>query len=148
MGSTGSALFDNDNFFPCEELIKETPFVCLPRMWLCLHDEAFYFRSTSQLILLHMEMASQSRPSDNMTRIMRTLDIPSDFQLTSTVFIGPWPSLMDFSIHRHLVGLLGWGISPTQGPYRNTGQHNTKTRRHTSMPRAGFEPAISMFKRS
>jgi hypothetical protein len=21
---------------------------------------------------------------------------------------------MDFSIHRHLVGLLGWGISPTQ----------------------------------
>jgi hypothetical protein len=35
-------------------------------------------------------------------------------------FIGPWPSLMDFSIHRHLVGLLGWGISPTQGLYRNT----------------------------
>jgi hypothetical protein len=26
----------------------------------------------------------------------------------------PWPSLMDFSIHRHLVGLLGWGISLTQ----------------------------------
>jgi hypothetical protein len=29
------------------------------------------------------------------------------FQLASTVLIGPWPSLMDFSIHRHLVGLLG-----------------------------------------
>jgi hypothetical protein len=28
-------------------------------------------------------------------------------QLASTVLIGPWPSLMDFSIHRHLVGLLG-----------------------------------------
>jgi hypothetical protein len=61
---------------------------------------------------------------------------------------GPWPSLMDFSIHRHLVGLLGWGISPTRGLYRHTGQHNTETRRHTSMPRAGFEPAILMFKRS
>jgi hypothetical protein len=36
------------------------------------------------------------------------------FQLASTVLIGPWPSLMDFSIHRHLVGFLGWGISPTQ----------------------------------
>jgi hypothetical protein len=36
------------------------------------------------------------------------------FQLASTVLIGPWPSLMDFSIHRHLVGLLGWGISPRQ----------------------------------
>jgi hypothetical protein len=70
------------------------------------------------------------------------------FQLASTVLIGPWPSLMDFSIHRHLVGLLGWWISPTQGLYRHTGQHNTETRRRTFMPRAGFEPAISMFKRS
>jgi hypothetical protein len=67
------------------------------------------------------------------------------FPLASTVLIGSWPSLMDFSIHRHLVGLLGWGIGPTQDLYRNTGQHNTETRRHTSMPRAGFEPAISMF---
>jgi len=47
-----------------------------------------------------------------------------------------------------LVGLLGWRISPTQGLYQNTGQHNTETCRHTSMPWAGFEPAISMFKRS
>jgi hypothetical protein len=36
------------------------------------------------------------------------------FPLASPVLIGPWPSLMDFSIHRHLLGLLGWGISPTQ----------------------------------
>jgi len=70
------------------------------------------------------------------------------FQLASTVLIRPWPSLMDFSIHRYLVGLLGWGISPMQGLYLHTGQHNTETRRHTSMLRAGFEPAISMFKRS
>jgi hypothetical protein len=68
----------------------------------------------------------------------------SFFQLASTVLIcGPWPSLMDFSIHRHVVGLLSWGISPTQGLYQHAGQHNTETRRHTSMPRAGFEPAIS-----
>jgi hypothetical protein len=58
----------------------------------------------------------------------------------------PWPSLMDFLIHRHLVGLLGWGIIPMQGLYRHTRQHNTVTCRHTSMPRAGFKPAISMFK--
>jgi hypothetical protein len=68
------------------------------------------------------------------------------FPLASTVLTDlAWPSLMDFSIHRHLVGLLGWGISPIQGLYQNTGQHNTETRRHTSMPRAGFEPVISMF---
>jgi hypothetical protein len=54
------------------------------------------------------------------------------FPLASTVLIRAWPSLMDFLIHRHLVGLLGWGISPTQGLYRNKGQHNTETRRHTS----------------
>jgi hypothetical protein len=35
-------------------------------------------------------------------------------QLASTVLIGPWPSLMDLLIHRHLVRFLGWGISPTQ----------------------------------
>jgi hypothetical protein len=45
------------------------------------------------------------------------------FPMASTVRIGPWPSLMDFSIHRHLVGLLGWGISPTQGLYPNTQTH-------------------------
>jgi len=39
---------------------------------------------------------------------------------------GPWPYLMD-------LGLLGWGISPTQGLYRHIEQHNTETRRHTSM---------------
>jgi len=46
-----------------------------------------------------------------------------------------------------LVGLLGRGISPTQGLYPHTGQHNTEKRRHTSMPRAGFEPATPVFER-
>jgi len=29
-----------------------------------------------------------------------------------------------------------------------TGQHNTEKRGHTSMPRAGFEPTITVFERS
>jgi hypothetical protein len=44
---------------------------------------------------------------------------------------------------RHLVGLLGGGISPAQGLC----QYNTERRRQTSMLRAGFEPAIPMFER-
>jgi hypothetical protein len=47
----------------------------------------------------------------------------------------------------HLVGFLGWEISPTQGP-TCTGQHITEKCGHTSMPRAGFEPAIPVFERS
>jgi len=41
-----------------------------------------------------------------------------------------------------MVGLLGRGISPTQGLYLHTGQYNTEKRGHASMPRARFEPAI------
>jgi hypothetical protein len=47
---------------------------------------------------------------------------------------------------RHLVGLLGWGISPAPRPLP-TEDNTIQKRRHTSMPRAGFEPAISMFER-
>jgi hypothetical protein len=76
----------------------------------------------------------------SLLSLLRPPATSSSLQLASTVLIcGPWPSLMDFSIHNHLVGLLGWGISPTQGLYRHTGQHNPETRRHTSMPQAGFE---------
>jgi hypothetical protein len=46
---------------------------------------------------------------------------------------------------RHLVGLLGWGDQSSAKASTYTGQHNTERRRHTSMPRAGFEPAIPMF---
>jgi hypothetical protein len=38
-------------------------------------------------------------------------------------------------------------IGPTQGLYLHTGQQNTEKRRHTSIPRAGFEPAISTSER-
>jgi len=37
-----------------------------------------------------------------------------------------------------LVGPLGREISPTQGLYLHTGQHNTEKRGHTSMPRKGI----------
>jgi hypothetical protein len=49
----------------------------------------------------------------------------------------------------HLVGLLGRGISPTQGLYLHIGQYNTEKRKtHTYMPRAGFEPTIPVFVQS
>jgi hypothetical protein len=48
---------------------------------------------------------------------------------------------------RQLVGLLGRVIGLTQGLYLHTGQHNTEKRRHTSMPRTGFETAISILER-
>jgi hypothetical protein len=51
------------------------------------------------------------------------------------------------SLFRQLVGLLGRVIGPTQGLYLHIEQHNTEKRRYTSMPRAGFEPAISTFER-
>jgi hypothetical protein len=46
---------------------------------------------------------------------------------------------------RHLVGLLGGGISPAQGLYLHRTTQHRKTQR--SMPRAGFETAIPMFER-
>jgi hypothetical protein len=48
---------------------------------------------------------------------------------------------------RHLVGLLGRGISPAPRPLSTQDNTNTEKRRHTSMPRAEFEPAISTFER-
>jgi hypothetical protein len=47
--------------------------------------------------------------------------------------------LFTYGSLRHLVGLLGWGISPASG------QYDTEKHRHTSMPRAGFKPATPMF---
>jgi hypothetical protein len=47
----------------------------------------------------------------------------------------------------HLVGLLGWGISPAPRPLPTQDNTNTENRRHTSMPRAGFEPVIPLFER-
>jgi hypothetical protein len=46
---------------------------------------------------------------------------------------------------RHLVGLLGWGISPAPRHLPTQDNTNKQKHRHTSMPRAGFETAIPMF---
>jgi hypothetical protein len=43
---------------------------------------------------------------------------------------------------RQSVGLLGWGISQSQGGFLHTEQHK---RRQTSMPWVGFEPTIPVF---
>jgi len=48
------------------------------------------------------------------------------------------------NIYGQMVGLLGRGISPTQGLSLHTGQHNTEKRGHTSM-QVGFEPTMPVF---
>jgi len=45
----------------------------------------------------------------------------------------------------HLVGLLGPRIGTTQGLYLHRTTQHRKTRTHTSVPRAGFEPTIPVF---
>jgi hypothetical protein len=53
------------------------------------------------------------------------------FRLASTVLIGPWPSLMDILIHRHLVGLLDDQSNARPLPKQRTTQHrNTQTHIH------------------
>jgi hypothetical protein len=46
------------------------------------------------------------------------------------------------------VGLLGRGISPSQGCYLHTGQHKQIERTQTFMPQMGFEPTIPVFERA
>jgi hypothetical protein len=68
--------------------------------------------------------------------------IPYKFYMNRIFFL-----LMD--PFRPLVGALVQGISPvprTLSTHRTT-YTNTEKRRHTSMLRAGFEPAIPMFER-
>jgi hypothetical protein len=47
----------------------------------------------------------------------------------------------------HSVGLLGRGISPSQGRYLHTGQHKHIIKAQTSMPQVRFEPTIQAFER-
>jgi hypothetical protein len=60
---------------------------------------------------------------------------------------GTWP-LFQFLILYKSVGLLGRGISPSQGRYLHTEQHKQRINAHTSMPRVGFEPTIPVFERA
>jgi hypothetical protein len=46
------------------------------------------------------------------------------------------------------VGLLGRGISPSQGRFLHTGQRKQNKRTHTSIPQVGIEPTISVLERA
>jgi hypothetical protein len=50
-----------------------------------------------------------------------------------------------FLIYTQSVGILAWGISPSQGRYLTQTQHK---RTQTSMPRVGFEPTTPVFERA
>jgi hypothetical protein len=44
--------------------------------------------------------------------------------------------------------LLGWVISPSQGPYLHTGQHKRRINAYTFIPWGGFEPPIPEFQQA
>jgi hypothetical protein len=52
-----------------------------------------------------------------------------------------------FLIYTQSVGLLGRGISRSQGLYLHTEQHKQNKRTQTSMPLVGFEITIAVFER-
>jgi hypothetical protein len=49
-------------------------------------------------------------------------------------FAGPWPLFQFLNTYTQSVGLLGRGMSASQGLYLNTEQHKHNKRTHTSMP--------------
>jgi hypothetical protein len=53
---------------------------------------------------------------------------------------------LSFLIYTQSVGLLGQGISPSEGRYLHTEQH--KQNKHRQMSRVGFEPTITVFERA
>jgi hypothetical protein len=55
---------------------------------------------------------------------------------------------LSFFIYTQSVGLLGRGISPSQGRRLHTEQHKRNKRIQTSMTRMGFEPTIPVFERA
>jgi hypothetical protein len=69
----------------------------------------------------------------------------SSFSLFLMPFSGVGFFFLLMDPFRHLVGLLGRGISPAPRPLPAQDNTNTQKRRHTSMPWAGLELAIPMF---
>jgi hypothetical protein len=61
--------------------------------------------------------------------------------------VGP-SSIFQFLDFLHGRGILGRGISPSQGRYPYTGQHKNSKRTQTSMPQVGFELTIPVFERA
>jgi hypothetical protein len=69
----------------------------------------------------------------------------------STAPLGPGLWFFSFMISLQTVGLLGRGISPSQGLYLNTGQHKHRINTYsyqTSMPCVGFEHTIPASERA
>jgi hypothetical protein len=60
-------------------------------------------------------------------------------------FVGPLSLFQFLDLFTQSVGLLGRGISPSQGRYQHTGQHKQNKRTQTSMPQMGFENTIPVF---
>jgi hypothetical protein len=62
--------------------------------------------------------------------------------------LGPWPLFLFLKPYTQSVGLLGRGISSSQGHclHRTTQTQNKRTQ--ISMPRVGFEPTIPVFERA
>jgi hypothetical protein len=63
-------------------------------------------------------------------------------------FVGLWPLFQILDLFTQSVGLLGRGISPSQGRYLHTELHKQNKRTQTSMPQVGFEPTIPLFERA
>jgi hypothetical protein len=55
---------------------------------------------------------------------------------------------LSFLIDTQSVGLLGRGISLSQGRYLHTEQYKHRINTQTYMPRVGFEPIIPVFERA
>jgi hypothetical protein len=62
-------------------------------------------------------------------------------------FVGPWPLFQFINLFTQSVGLLGRGISQSQGRYLHTDITNNK-RTQISMPEVRFEPTIPVFERT
>jgi hypothetical protein len=70
----------------------------------------------------------------------------STYVSTALVDLG---RLFSFLIHTQSVGLFGQWISPSQGRYLHTEQHNLRINTlKTSIPRVGLEPTIPAFERA
>jgi hypothetical protein len=65
----------------------------------------------------------------------------------STALVGI-DGFFSFLTYTQSAGILGRGISLSQGRYPNPEQQKQNKRTKTSMPRVGFEPTIPVFERA
>jgi hypothetical protein len=63
-------------------------------------------------------------------------------------FVGPWPLFKFLDLFTQSVGLLGRGISQSQGRCLHIGQYKQNKRTQTYMLRVGFEPTIPVFEKA